>query len=279
MEPKNIEDINKALSDWCQGDCVLGEQRFVYRYNPHLPLTIENQDTESDDNDLMETEVKGFVVITQTCDLVRDCQQRPFVEVAPLLTVDKERLEQIRKGRIPQYAFIPGVADLGLVADLDRVMTVEKSVVANWRRVSGSENDNTRKQIAQALARKRLRFAFPDDFHDLVKKLQSRLQEKHGKQSLEGEALRSLREIRVRASPDWNGEEVELMFYFIRNQDETSFKGQEWDTLLEKCLTLVPRGDSFVSVDGLVVTLEDMTALEYVESDPLDLDHLSSSYE
>lgn len=278
MEPKNLDDINKALSDWRQGDCVVGEHWFVYRYNSQNPITIENQIPESDNCDLMEKEVKGFAVITQTCDLVRDCKTRPFIEVSPLVEVDEGNLDQIRKGRKPQYAFIPGVADLSLVADLDRVMTVEKSVVATWTRTPGSDSNNKRKQIAQALARKRIRFAFPDDFHDLVKKLQSRLQEKHDKQSDEGEALRALREIRVRAVPDWNSDKVEeLMFYFIRNQDEPSFKGQEWYTLLEKWLKLVPSGDRFSGVYGNVVTLEDMTALEYIESDPLDLDHLSNS--
>jgi len=33
--------------------------------------------------------------------------------------------------------YIPGVAELNLVADLDRVMTVEKAVVAEWERKSG----------------------------------------------------------------------------------------------------------------------------------------------
>lgn len=31
-----------------------------------------------------------------------------------------------------------------------------------------------------------------------------------------------------------------------------------------------------MSIDGLVQTLDELTARDYVESDPLDLDHLSS---
>jgi hypothetical protein len=39
-------------------------------------------------------------------------------------------------------------------------------------------------------------------------------------------------------------------------------------------LKLLPKSGRFQS-DGLVVSLEDMTAKDYVESDQLDLDHLS----
>lgn len=89
--------------------------------------------TEGAEN--VETEVRGFAVLTQTCDLVRPCADRPFVEVSPLVEVDDRVLREIERGRRPNYGFIPGVAPRRLVADLDRVMTVEKAVVAAWARV------------------------------------------------------------------------------------------------------------------------------------------------
>ena len=48
----------------------------------------------------------------------------------------------------------------------------------------------------------------------------------------------------------------------------------------EHYLTALPKARSksgrFVRVDGVVQTLDDLTARDYVESDPLDLDHLST---
>ncbi len=44
---------------------------------------------------------------------------------------------------------------------------------------------------------------------------------------------------------------------------------------LESWLNLVTRGGRFRFVEGVVTELRDMTAAEYVGSDPLDLDHLS----
>lgn len=271
-----IEEVDTALKQWCQGDYVLGEYWFVQRCNPHRPLTEVSEEAAQEGIDLAEEEVRGFVVVTQTCDIVRSCLSRPFIEVVPLVEVDQQQVSEIQKARRPQYAYIPGVARLNLVADLDRVMTVEKAVVAEWKRQQGCRTDEEIRTLGQALARKRVRFAFPDDFIKFVSKLQDRIKKKHNKSSNEGDALRALREIRVRASPSWNDSNIELMFWFIRDEKQVDFQGLEWNQLLEQWLKLIPESGRFQEVHGLVVTLEDITAKDYVESDPLDLDHLSS---
>jgi hypothetical protein len=270
-----IQDVDAVLKEWYQGDYVLGEHWFVQRCNPQRPLTEASENAAEEGIDLAEEEVQGFVVVTQTCDIVRSCNSRPFVEVVPLVEVDEQEMSDIQKSRRPQYAYIPGVAKLNLVADLDRVMTVEKAVVAEWERQSGCQNDEEIRALGQALARKRVRFAFPDDFNQFAQKLQKRMKEKHDKDSVEGEALRALREIRVRASPSWNASQVELMFWFIREEEQSEFKGTGWDKFLQQWLNLIPESGRFYQVDGFVATLEDMTAKDYNESDRLDLDHLS----
>lgn len=271
-----IQTVDAALKAWCQGDCVLGEHWFVYRFNPQRPLTSDSADVAQEETDLSESEVRGFVIVTQTCDIVRTCDKRPFIEIVPLVEVGKQQLYEVQRSRRPQYAYIPGVAELNLVADLDRAMTVEKAVVAEWERKPGCLNDDDVRSLRQALTRKRARFAFPDDFTDFAKKLQNRLRDKHDKATDEGEALRALREIRVRAAPSWNAPEVQLMFWFIRHEEQSQFGGTRWDQFLRQWLQLIPASGRFQNVEGSIVALEDMTAKDYVESDPLDLDHLSS---
>ena len=163
------------------------------------------------------------------------------------------------------------------MADLDRVMTVEKPLVASWTRTPGWSNDADGRAFAQSLARKRVRFAFPDDFTAFVKKLQGRMTEKHDKATDEGRGLRALREIRVRASPSWDAIEVDLVFWFIRDAGDATFGGRNWADLLKDWLKLVAQSGRFKQVEGQVVSLRDMTAEDYVESDPLDLDHLSTT--
>jgi len=121
-----------------------------------------------------------------------------------------------------------------------------------------------------------VRFAFPDEFTGLARKLHDRLTEKHDKDTDEGRALRALREIRVHASPDWNSETVALYFWFVRHDEQDAFEGKAWPTLVDGWLRLVPALGRFTNIDGQIVTLDEMTGADYVASDPLDLDHLSS---
>ncbi|MEM8809701.1 MAG: hypothetical protein AAGF01_27065 [Cyanobacteria bacterium P01_G01_bin.38] len=270
-----IESVDASLKEWRQGDFVLGEHWFVYRIDPQQSLTESQQFDESEGNNLIEVETRGLVLVTQTCDIMRSCESRPYVQVAPLVEVGESSLREIQRCRRPQYAFVPGAKSYSLVADLDRVMTVEKTIVAGWVRQSGCSNDQEIRSFAQALARKQMRFAFPDDFTSWASKLQRRFREKHSKLTSEGEALRGLREIRVRAAPSWNHSEVQLMFWFIREEEDVRFQDMGWDELLDKWLNLIEPAGRYHEVDGQVTTLADITAKDYVESDPLDLDHLS----
>ena len=270
-----IASIDTILASWRQGDCVLGAQWFVYRI-AKLSIAAEAREAITQaDADLVETEVRGFIVVTQTCDIVRSCAARPFIELCPLVEVDADRLEEIKRCRRPGYAFVPLLSATRLVADLDRVMTVEKPLVATWERTSGWKTDTEARAFADALSRKRVRFAFPDDFSALAKKLLGRLSDKHEKDTDEGRGLRALQEIRVQASPSWGTDKVDIFFWFIREEGDPDFEGKNWADLLSQWLNLVPAMGRFHTVSGQVTTLEDMTARHYVDSDRLDLDYVS----
>lgn len=270
-----VRRIDAALAEWRQGDLALDERWFTHVADPALALTAESGQA-GDGLQLITSEVEGLVVVTQTCDIVRSCVTRPFVEVVPLVQVDPAVHQEVARCRRPVYAAVPAVAHRCLVAHLDRGMTVEKSIVASWSRTPGWETDSQARAFAQALARKRMRFAFPDDFSRLAGNLQRRLSEKHDRQSDEGRALRALREIRVQAAPSWDADKVTLVFWFIRDDESPDLEGRSWADILEAWLCLVPGYGRFEEVDGLVITLDDLTARDYIESDPLDLDHLST---
>ena len=105
--------------------------------------------------------------------------------------------------------------------------------------------------------------------------MQERLTEKHEKQSDEGAYLRALREIRVRAIPSWASEQVQLSWWFIKDSDP-NITNVNWAECAEKWVKLFAQSGRYKCDPPTVCRLEDMTALDYVESDQLDLDRLST---
>lgn len=271
--------FDEQLSVWRQGDVALPDE-FVFLHLADLrqPLTPEARQLALEvDPGLhgVPSEVEGVVVLTQTCDIVRSCSDRPFVEIAPLVALPQDLLEDVRNNRRPAYAWVPSIsAKRGLVAHLDRVMTVEKAVVAAWERVQGCRNDQEARDFALALARKRTRTAFPTDFNEAANGLQQRIKGKHGKASLEGRMLNALREIRVRAAPSWDAPAVMIFLWFIKTEDPADLQ-EAWADQLRAWVDLVDWTNRFKCEGFVVCSLSDLTAQDYVESDPLDLDHLS----
>ena len=127
-----------------------------------------------------------------------------------------------------------------------------------------------------ALARKRSRFAFPDDFVVATRNLQERLIGKHNRQTDEGAHLRALREIRVRAAPSWNDGDVRLSWWFIKDADPVDAP-VDWPSFVGRWIALFDQTGRFRLDPPIACRLEDMTASDYIEGDRLDLDRLSVS--
>ena len=204
--------IDEALRAWRQGDVSLDAGlEFIHLADltrPHSSASLQVAGAMEERGDALEAgpvsildEVRGVVMLSQTCDVVRECRKRPFVEVAPLIEMSQHEIEGIRRLRRPAFAYVPATAGDCLVADLDRTMTVEKALVAGWTRTPGWETDGELRDFSLALARKRSRFAFPDDFVGAAQAFQRHIAGKHDKRTEEGAHLRALREIRVRAAP------------------------------------------------------------------------------
>ncbi len=285
LTEEDEQAIDQALQAWCQGDISLDAGlEFLHPADlsrPHSPASAQVAEALTKDGEAIEAgptpvldEVRGAVILSQTCDVVRGCLDRAFVEVAPLIEVSEQWVEEIRRLKRPAFAYVPATAGQLLVADLDRTMTVEKALIARWTRIPGWETDDELRDFASALARKRSRFAFPDDFVAAARSLQKHLIDKHNRQTDEGAHLRALREIRVRAAPSWNDNEVWLSWWFIKDADPVEVKA-DWPTFLKEWLALFDQTKRFRLEPSIACRLEDMTAHDYVESDRLDLDRLS----
>ena len=287
LTEEDEQEIDRALQAWRQGDISLDVGlEFFHLANltcPHSPASVQVAEALANDGEIIEAratpvldEVRGVVVISQTCDVVRSCRNRPFVEVSPLIEVPGLWIEEIRRLKRPAFAYVPATVGQNLAGDLDRTMTVEKALLVGWTRIPGWETDDDLRDFARALARKRSRFAFPDDFVAATRNLQMYLIDMHNKQTAEGAHLRALREIRVRAAPSWDNSDVQLSWWFIKDADPLNVQ-VDWPTFLDRWLSLFDQIGRFRLDPPIACRLEDITARDYVESDHLDLDRLSVS--
>lgn len=272
MSPDQAAQLAAQINQWRQGDVALGEHSFVFRYNCNAPATDVSSELNGE-TIYAEEAFPGLVVVTQTCDIVRNMKDRPFVEVSPLVEVAPDAYIQVQKRAKPQFAAIPSLAGQHLVADLDRVMTIEKPVLLEFNRVEGCRNADERRRFAQALARKRARAAFPDEFGKYVSPLRDRFKKIYKKTTEEAKAISAFQEIRVQASPEWAAHKVGVHFWFILDPlaDLDRQMTEEW---VRKWIRLLGSHDQFTP-SHKVVTEHDMSAFEYNHSDQLDFDNIS----
>jgi hypothetical protein len=285
MPTDDANEIDAVLSAFQQGDAFVGDfLSFLHVADLSRPLSptaaAEASQSSADDKGLASigTQVPGFVLISQTCDVVKPCTNWNFVQVAALRKVDPDFFKSVKGGFRPSYVFVPGLENECLVGDLDLLMTIEKSVLAGFPKESfirGLTNDTNIRAFAESVARRFSRFAFPEDFVTAVRPIQERLKDKHGRNSPEGEIYRSLREIRVVATPSWDASQPSVEFLFVKTSDGPV--SDEMDEALSTLMTKFLATGKFGSAEYRIVSLAAMSAAIYVASDPLDLDHLSGT--
>lgn len=272
------------MQEWRQGDVAFKTGvGFVHladldnahsEQSKHLQAALAPRNRPTGATPVIDSAVVGFALISHTCDVARNCCSRPFVEVSPLVAMDDDKVREVRRLKRPAFAYVPGVADRGLVADLDRVMTMEKAVLATWSRINGLRSDEERRDFGRALARKWSRAAFPDDFVQAAQEIRKRLVRQHTKQSAEGAHLRALREIRVSATPSWNEPSVELTWWFIRDAAPEGHT-PDWIKFTQLWVSKLDANSRFQTTERISCPLADMSARDYVDSERLDLDQLS----
>jgi len=190
-----------------------------------------------------------------------------LAEVAPAI------LQSIRTYQRPRYAFVPGVADQNLVADLDIVATVDKRDLAGWTRTPGCRTALEQREFGYAVGRHKSRFAFPDPWSAGLAKLRGWIYEKSKKASDEGEFVRSVEQMRILA------EDVEQplsadIICLIGPQHDANQRARWADKMLPAMEAKVD-SNWCRSVSIRLATMDELTAAEYLESIRLDFDAMT----
>lgn len=268
--PDEADDLLNRLAEWQQGDFSLSCSELLF---------LDKSEDEEPYEAVFDEGVEGCVVISQTCDVVREVDILPNVTVCPIVEIDAKRHSDIEKGLAPRYGLIDNLPE-GRVVDFSRAMSVSKQLLVTWERQRGCENEKQILELATALERFFGRFAFPDAFNESIKSLRKAVYAKHEKDSDLGRAWRSIREIRVRPHAGWT-EDVSVPVTFIvvlesADTREIGDKSKIYNTIADKFTGVVWEPPFSLHEEGLyLTTLADMTASEYLNSYPLDLNALS----
>ena len=244
---------------WQQGDACLSVEA--------LPVMV------SDDGDAEFIDVSGVVVLTQTCDLIRDSADRPHFHVAALVPANSDEIEQIRQFGRPRFVYVPQCASMGLVGDLDLVTSYTKSVLTGWTRLPAPAEADARRDFGYATGRHRSRVAFPDRWAAELDKLRSWLRSKSQKSSPEGIFASAIEQMRIVANDTDCPDEAEILC-LIPASIAPVLRSEWAKVMIPKLENKIDPSWGCKVVFRLATTSE-ITAAEYLNRLRLDFDALS----
>lgn len=195
-----------AVSALVQGEVLAVPDACVVVADAGSPLD-ERSARQKDETGLSEGilvvphEVDEVVVLSQTCDLQFTTATDYLCLLAPVVVVEPVLAREALRGHRPGLAALPWLGD-DRVADLARITTVERAVIAGQPSVARPQSAQERLDFAESVRRHLTRAALPDEVVNVLKPFLKRIQERHDKNSDEGRCLDGVLELRLSADPD-----------------------------------------------------------------------------
>jgi hypothetical protein len=267
------------LAEWQQGDFTVDCSEFLFCTSP-----FEDEEEGTPFSADIEPEHQGVCVISQTCDIVRDPEKTSvsYVTVSPIVKLDPAGMSGVKRGEVPRFGMLVGAPD-DVVVDFTRTMSVKKELLVEWKNQRGCPEELDLQNFARALERFFGRFGFPDAFNKSMNTFRSAVNKRYGRmQSDFGKAIRSVSEFRVYPHTSWdNPDAVPITILAIlkdpdgREVDDVEKIRKEIFDQAEKITWSEPfKADETVL---RVASLNDLSAAEYLNSYPLELNALSFS--
>lgn len=275
-EANNLS-VADRLAEWQQGDFTLDCCEFLFCTSP-----FEDEEEGTPFSADVEDDLQGICVISQTCDIVRDPEKTTvsYVTVCPLVKLDAARISPIEKGEVPRFGMLAGAPE-HVVVDFTRAMSVKKELLVEWDRQRGCPQEADLQNFARALERFFGRFGFPDAFNDCMETFRKAVNGKYGKPNSDfGKAIRSVSEFRVFPHTTWDDpDDVPITILAILKDPD----GREVADVEEIRKELAGQADKITwsapfsphATVLRVASLDDLSAAEYLNTYPLELNALS----
>jgi hypothetical protein len=268
--------VADRLAEWQQGDFTADCDEFLFCTSP-----FDGEEDGAVFSADVETEHKGICVISQTCDIVRDPEQTTisYVTVCPLVELQAAHLSAVEKGEVPRFGMLVGAPE-NVVVDFTRAMSVKKELLVEWSRQRGCPEAIDLQNFARALERFYGRFGFPDKFNSCMDTFRIAVNKRYSKGSDFGKSLRSISEFRVFPHTSWeNTEGVPITILAILKEPENR-EVKDLEVIrkeLNEQAGKIAWVEPFSPFDPVlrIATLHELSAAEYLNTYPLELNALS----
>lgn len=194
----------KNLSTSRQGDVVMLDW---------IPAVGDNEPSK------LETPL-GVVILSQTCDVVRDPSARPNILVAPVVAdLNHQQMVDARRGRAPLLLHLASPTEGGgdKFANLQYATAVPKNSLVGTTLLSRHTTADSAADAAHLgarIGRTFSRFAFPDEIHGITDALAKKARETHGTAKPFGRVIDYVIDLRIKAN-HWDQPARVLNFYII----------------------------------------------------------------
>ncbi|WEV42245.1 hypothetical protein OZX57_01775 [Bifidobacterium sp. ESL0682] len=213
----------------------------------------------------------GFVILTQTCDVVSPSKER--ILLAPVFAVDSQTADDIWRGRrptkIPLKLIPPELKDGNdWVVDATFAFSLNKQVFEQSYRFYHCVDVNSSEEVSafsNRIGRVFTRFPFPDEVHDCLRKIQSKVRAAEGKDTKPLAGFLDLtRTIQV-SCDDWSKPERQLHFVFVMRSDVINYSEDDgiikFDSLTKEQVNLEKYGVKKCSRDPKNMSFSDLCSL------------------
>lgn len=281
MLDEAVEKLNVVdrLAGWQQGDFTLDCSDFLFCTPP-----MDDEEDGASFSAGIESDHIGVCVISQTCDIVRDPDGSgvSYVTVCPVVQINASHMSAVGKGEVPRFGMLTGAPENSVV-DFTRAMSVKKDLLVEWANQRGCPTETDLTNFARALERFYGRFGFPDAFNMSMDTFRIAVNKRYGKPNSDfGKAIRSVSEFRVFPYTSWNNsDDVPITILAILkepNNREVEEVADIREALEEQVAKIVWTEPFSAHKKALrVASLEELSAAEYLNTYPLELNALSFS--
>jgi hypothetical protein len=138
---------------------------------------------------------RRWVLISRTCDIVREIDRKPKVHVTP--AVHRPDDEEAHKWRRPQLAPLPAYEDGGWCADLDQIQQMHKRNLKRRKPLASVETGEQERFLRRHLGRYLSKPSWEQYVEKTVEPIAKRMRSKYSKESPEGSLIAAVLDIRI----------------------------------------------------------------------------------